>query len=580
VLRAFVAGGLLLLLVPLFTVFGGCGISITVDLDEGGAGSGGAVSLDAAGCWSQGKYCEVNGEQVCVSTSDTHYGCGTGCDPCLVPHATPKCGEVNCEIDSCNPGFDDCDVASLDHHKTGCETNISADQTHCGSCAVNCFNDTSATDWACDNGKCKSINCTDPNTTECNFDDGITCETNKTTIDNCGFCTNVCAAPNATNTCVPDSSPQGWGCSFSCNQGYSDCDGLAPNGCEINLTNDTTNCGGCGVNCDQQLGTAHGTTQCVNGACVIVCDPAWGNCNGSNDGCETPIVTTTNCGACGVPCNPANATGATCASLVCDYGSCNQGYGDCNNVASDGCEQQTNTNQHCGGCNVPCQAPVGGTANCGSGSCVKDCTGPQFDNCDGNPNNCEPLNTSSNCGACGTPCTAPANGTADCSGYTCVQDCNPPSYDNCDGNPNTCEPLNANPNCGGCGITCNAPKTCQGGSCKCPGSQSDCSGTCVNVLGNDDNNCGGCGVNCTGVATCSSGTCVCATGTYCQGAGCCTGGKTCQAGACVCPGGTLDCGTGTCYPGGTCCNDSQCPGQKCCEGSGEDHQCHNFSYNC
>jgi hypothetical protein len=47
---------------------------------------------------------------------------------------------------------------------------------------------------------------------------------------------------------------------------------------------------------------------------------------------------------------------------------CNQGFADCANGPSDGCETNIYTNpQHCNGCNHPCQAP---TPNCVGGACV------------------------------------------------------------------------------------------------------------------------------------------------------------------------------------------------------------------
>lgn len=562
-------------------VFGACGITTTVDVQtEAGLAADGSVSLDAAGCWQTGKYCTVNGTKTCVDTADTNFGCGTGaCDPCLLPNATAKCGETGaCEIGECQPGFSDCDKAQITHHTTGCETKTDKDPTHCGTCDINCFNDTASTDWACDNGKCTPIHCSDPNTTECNFDDNITCETNKTTTDNCGFCTNKCQAANATNNCVPDSSPYGYGCTFDCLPNYGDCDTLPENGCEKNLTNDKEHCGACNNNCDTVLGTDHGTTQCVNGTCQIECDPAWGNCSGGNDGCETPIVTLQNCGACGVPCNPQHATGADCTTKTCVATGCDGGWGNCNNNWSDGCEQPTNTNQHCGACNTACNGPVGGSASCGSGTCVKACDQPGYGNCQGTTDTCEPLNTPTDCGSCGTPCSAPSNGSATCASGSCVQSCNPPTYKDCDSNPATCEQLGTNQHCADCNVGCTGAKTCQGGVCKCPGSQADCSGTCTTILGNDKNNCGGCGVVCAGAATCNAGTCVCPSGQpYCPGVGCCTGGKTCQGSACACPSGKIDCG-GTCFMG-TCCNDGQCT-DKCCEGPGEDHLCHSWTYSC
>ena len=84
-----------------------------------------------------------------------------------------------------------------------------------------------------------------------------------------------------------------------------------------------------------------GTTKC-SGACVDTKnDPA-------------------NCGGCALACSLPNAT-AYCASSACAVGPCTAGYANCNNVASDGCEVNLNTDaNHCGACGNACDG----------GSCV------------------------------------------------------------------------------------------------------------------------------------------------------------------------------------------------------------------
>jgi hypothetical protein len=62
------------------------------------------------------------------------------------------------------------------------------------------------------------------------------------------------AAPNAQATCSAGA------CAFQCNQGYGDCDGVAGNGCEIDVLKDDDNCGSCGRSC---IGSyCIGTGQC------------------------------------------------------------------------------------------------------------------------------------------------------------------------------------------------------------------------------------------------------------------------------------------------------------------------------
>jgi len=72
---------------------------------------------------------------------------------------------------------------------------------------------------------------------------------------------------------------------------------MAPNGCEINLTNNPNNCGACGNVCGL---TAHTTsTNCTNSACTVTgCATGFYNQNGTYpDGCVCAASGTTNtCG--------------------------------------------------------------------------------------------------------------------------------------------------------------------------------------------------------------------------------------------------------------------------------------------
>src|SRR5205085_1932613 len=90
----------------------------------------------------------------------------------------------------------------------------------------------------------------------------------------------------------------------ACNPGFANCDGAALNGCEINTTNDRSNCGRCGTVCPTP---AHASPGCNASVCGIgACQQGWNNCNGmAGDGCET------NCGA-GRSC-AGGATSTPCA---------------------------------------------------------------------------------------------------------------------------------------------------------------------------------------------------------------------------------------------------------------------------
>lgn len=90
---------------------------------------------------------------------------------------------------------------------------------------------------------------------------------------------------------------------------FSDCDALP--GCEA-LAEDA--CGGCGKPCSGN----HVQRHCSGSTCDGACEPGWGDCNGDKraDGCEAPLTTTTNCGACGNTCQgSAVCSGGTCVVL-------------------------------------------------------------------------------------------------------------------------------------------------------------------------------------------------------------------------------------------------------------------------
>lgn len=155
----------------------------------------------------------------------------------------------------------------------------------------------------------------------------------------------------------------GGGGNGDCDPGFADCDGLADNGCEANLS-DVNSCGACGTVCG---GDHASSVTCAGGACNASCEPGYGECNGlPADGCETPTNTSTDCGTCGVRCAGPNAVGM-CVNSMCEV-TCAAGYGDCNDDLADGCESELTTQQACGACGV---------------SCTGACLGSTCETCDG-----------------------------------------------------------------------------------------------------------------------------------------------------------------------------------------------------
>ncbi len=181
------------------------------------------------------------------------------------------------------------------------------------------------------------------------------------------------------------------------------------------LATDPTNCGVCGTVCSARVNAA---ATCVGSACGYTCDVGFADCNGvATDGCEVNTNTSlANCGACGSACTIANGMGA-CSMGRCGVASCGAGYADCNGIATDGCEVNTNTSAaNCGACGHTCAE---GTM-CTSGACVTSCpVGTML--CGGA---CATTSTDpANCGACGHACAAPAGGSAVCTAGTCGAHC-------------------------------------------------------------------------------------------------------------------------------------------------------------
>ena len=336
-----------------------------------------------------------------------------------------------------------------------------------------------------------------------------------------------------------------------CTLNYGNCDSNINNGCESYLLSDPNNCGVCGIVC------AGITPFCINGICES-CPQDYDNCDLINEnGCETYTNSVSNCGDCGVTCVLPNAI-STCNSGTCDILQCYDGWEDCDDDRSNGCEQFIDyDNFRCGSCDNDC-----GGFQCVNGTCSNGCTNlnvscsgvciPQsnancgvcnrscgdnahcsdtifgecvcnnhYGNCDGDwENGCEVnLRTVSNCGDCGIICGG-ANAIGNCESGFCSLTCSP-GFADCDlFTYNGCETVITvhSSLCGSCSVDCTGSFICAGGqcvpfsSCSSQDGYSFCSSFCVN-LNNDNSNCGECGRKCdTATSSCIGGVCICNTG--------------------------------------------------------------------
>jgi hypothetical protein len=171
---------------------------------------------------------------------------------CAVANGSAGCSVANtCTVASCNTGYKDCDL----NPANGCEVNVTSSVNNCGTCGHVCPAVPNATP-GCSSGVCGIGSC-NAGYGDCDHNPANGCEVNVTSdVNNCGACGHVCALPNATPACSSSA------CRIvACNPGYADCNAIAADGCEVNITQDPNNCGGCGHVC-----TAGRV--CTGGTCV------------------------------------------------------------------------------------------------------------------------------------------------------------------------------------------------------------------------------------------------------------------------------------------------------------------------
>ncbi len=125
----------------------------------------------------------------CVSLATTT-DCGSCGNACALPHtATNQCSSGTCTIGACASGFGNCDGTA----SNGCETNTaSGDPANCGSCANVCTFPHTAT-YQCNSGGCGIGTCS-TGFRDCNSTASDGCETDITTVTNCGTCGHACTS--------------------------------------------------------------------------------------------------------------------------------------------------------------------------------------------------------------------------------------------------------------------------------------------------------------------------------------------------------------------------------------------------
>lgn len=188
--------------------------------------------------------------------------------------------------------------------------------------------------------------------------DGIDDDCNGVVDD---FATLVCADGSTLASCVSG------GCAIEeCEQNKGNCNALASDGCERDLTSDLANCGACGRSCTST--GAHRLALCDLGHCSSGCEAGFGDCNGvTTDGCEVDVRNdSANCGACGRSCVVRTGTSGRCEMGACAF-TCLAGHADCDRNLANGCEVATDRDaMNCGACGNAC----GASEMCIGASCV------------------------------------------------------------------------------------------------------------------------------------------------------------------------------------------------------------------
>jgi hypothetical protein len=479
-------------------------------VDEDGDLFGGGVGCFGIDCDDADPDINGDGVETCDGIDENCDGTIDDGDPAILcPRGThvavTACLGGACTVETCEPGFEDCNGLPED----GCEVDIES-PTACGGCDGVCALAHVAI-GGCDAGTCTVILCED-GFGDCNGIPADGCEQPLTTNTHCGGCATLCALPSATSSCETGT------CEIvTCDRNWGDCDMRSMSGCETPLTSNT-DCGDCGMIC----APASGTGDCSSGTCrVTTCASGFEDCNMSTaDGCETSIRTLTNCGACGESCTFPNAV-ASCSVGVCTLVECLPGFGNCDGVTSNGCETRVNTATSCGACGVPC-APSRATGDCSSGMCAITTCDSGWADCDGSvANGCETsLRSTTDCGSCGTPCLR-SGAIADCTTGTCHIGSCVTGFADCDGIDATgCETsIRTVSDCGGCGLSCaraHATSTCASGVCgisTCESGFANCDGVDANGCETSLHtltSCGGCGIPCmraNATSDCSTGTC-------------------------------------------------------------------------
>jgi hypothetical protein len=199
----------------------------------------------------------------CVDTTTSNSNCG-GCNNICT--GGRSCVSSVCQ---CPAGQTFCG---------GVCVSMQTDPMNCGMCGRSCQTPAGTTTNTCMAGACVPMCGT--LRASCDMEPWDGCEENLASNNaNCGACGRVCATSAGTtaNTCNASGA-----CIPTCATGFDSCDSQPWNGCETNLTS-LTNCGICGRDCaDSACGTTGSTSCCVPTSGALTCQATITTVTGTN----------------------------------------------------------------------------------------------------------------------------------------------------------------------------------------------------------------------------------------------------------------------------------------------------------
>src|SRR5262249_15614694 len=145
-----------------------------LDHAQGICNAGACLIVD---CLNNYRDCDHEPKNGCETAEDDASNCGSCGHVCKIDHAAPACKNGACVVGTCDDGWGDCDGKHDD-----CETHTNTLQ-NCGGCGVPCKDVPNAFP-SCDTGSCGVDTCK-PGFGDCDHKGGNGCEQSLDTLSDC-----------------------------------------------------------------------------------------------------------------------------------------------------------------------------------------------------------------------------------------------------------------------------------------------------------------------------------------------------------------------------------------------------------